>query len=357
MLILLLLSAIPLVFTLLNALTIRVVKSKDARQITSDVSILIPMRNEEKNASGVISAILASKFLENSEILVLDDHSSDQTAEILHQYPLIKTLSGTELPAGWLGKNFACHQLVAHSSGDYLIFVDADVRLSPLAISAAITTMERFEWQFISPYPRQIAQSFFERLIQPLLQWSWLSSVPLRFAERATFPSMVIANGQFLIVKRAAYLAVGGHKTIRHEILDDLELARLLVKNGYKGGVAEGSAIADCRMYANRTEVFNGYSKSLWRAFGSPFGALASALFLFATGVLPLLLALSGFRSAWIAYFLLVLSRYVAAARTRSTPSTALLHPLAILTLLYLIARSWYLKSRGQLLWRGRSVV
>lgn len=357
MLILLLLSAIPLVFTLLNALTIRVVKSKDARQITSDVSILIPMRNEEKNASGVISAILASKFLENSEILVLDDHSSDQTAEILHQYPLIKTLSGTELPAGWLGKNFACHQLVAHSSGDYLIFVDADVRLSPLAISAAITTMERFEWQFISPYPRQIAQSFFERLIQPLLQWSWLSSVPLRFAERATFPSMVIANGQFLIVKRAAYLAVGGHKTIRHEILDDLELARLLVKNGYKGGVAEGSAIADCRMYANRTEVFNGYSKSLWRAFGSPFGALASALFLFATGVLPLLLALSGFRSAWIAYFLLVLSRYVAAARTRSTPSTALLHPLAILTLLYLIARSWYLKSRGQLLWRGRNVI
>ena len=357
MLILLLLSAIPLVFTLLNALTIRVVKSKDARQITSDVSILIPMRNEEKNARGVISAILASKFLENSEILVLDDHSSDQTAEILHQYPLIKTLSGTELPAGWLGKNFACHQLVAHSSGDYLIFVDADVRLSPLAISAAITTMERFDWQFISPYPCQIAQSFFERLIQPLLQWSWLSSVPLRFAERATFPSMVIANGQFLIVKRAAYLAVGGHKTIRHEVLDDLELARLLVKNGYKGGVAEGSAIADCRMYANRTEVFNGYSKSLWRAFGSPFGALASALFLFATGVLPLLLALSGFRSAWIAYFLLVLSRYVAAARTRSTPSTALLHPLAILTLLYLIARSWYLKSRGQLLWRGRSVV
>lgn len=357
MLILLLLSAIPLVFTLLNAASIRVIKSEDAEEITSGVSILIPMRNEENNAHGVISAILKSKFLENSEILVLDDHSSDQTSEILHQYPSIKTLTGTELPTGWLGKNFACHQLVAHSSGDYLVFVDADVRLSPLAISAAITTMERLKWQFISPYPRQIAQSFFERLIQPLLQWSWLSSVPLRFAERATFASMVIANGQFLIVKRAAYLAVDGHKTIRHEVLDDLELARLLVKNGYKGGVAEGSAIADCRMYENRTDLFNGYSKSLWRAFGSPSGALASALFLFATGVLPLLLALSGFRSAWIAYFLLVLSRYVAAARTRSTPSTALLHPLAVLTLLYLIARSWYLKSNGQVLWRGRSVV
>jgi cellulose synthase/poly-beta-1,6-N-acetylglucosamine synthase-like glycosyltransferase len=357
MLILLLLSAIPLVFTLLNAVSIRVIKRKDAQEITSGVSILIPMRNEENNAHGVISAILKSKFLKNSEILVLDDQSSDQTSEILQQYPGIKTLTGTELPAGWLGKNFACHQLVAHSSGDYLVFLDADVRLSPLAISAAITTMERLEWQFISPYPRQIAQSFFERLIQPLLQWSWLSSVPLRFAERATFASMVIANGQFLIVKRAAYLAVDGHKTIRHEVLDDLELARLLVKSGYRGGVAEGSAIADCRMYENRTDLFNGYSKSLWRAFGSPFGALASALFLFATGVLPLLLALSGFRRAWIAYFLLVLSRYVAAARTRSTPSSALLHPFAVLTLIYLIVRSWYLKSRGQLLWRGRSVV
>ena len=356
MLILLALAAIPLFYTLLNAATIRVVKNSDAKAVTGRISILIPMRNEEQNVDGVITAILLGKFLDDSEIIVLDDQSTDRTAELLQRYPLVKTVSGTELPEGWLGKNFACHQLVAHATGDYLVFLDADVRVAPSAISAAITAMEGFGWNFISPYPHQIAVSFFERLIQPLLQWSWLSSLPLRLAERTTFASMVIANGQFLIVKRQAYLAVGGHKTIRHEVLDDLELTRLMVKNGFKGGVADGSAVVDCRMYVNRTDLFNGYTKSLWRAFGSPLGAMAAVIFLFASGVLPLVLALSGFRLAWIAYFCVVLSRYVAALRTRSTPSTALLHPLAILTLIYLIAKSWYLKSRGELLWRGRSV-
>ena len=216
--------------------------------------------------------------------------------------------------------------------------------------------MNSLGWDFISPYPQQIAKSFFERLIQPLLQWSWLSSVPLRFAERGKFPSMIIANGQFMIIKRESYIAAGGHKAIRHEVLDDLELARLLVKSGFKGGVADGSDVALCRMYENSTDLFAGYTKSLWRAFGSPIGSIATALYLNVTGVLPIILALSGYRAAWIGYFLVVLSRYVSALRTRSTPTLALLHPFSILTLTFMIAWSWQKKATGQLLWRGRSV-
>lgn len=356
MLILLTLSAIPLLFTLLNFATIRVIDNADAAEVPETVSILIPMRNEAKNVDGVISSILATRFLADFEALVLNDQSTDHTINQLQKYSLIKTFNGLDLPDGWLGKNFACHQLVTYSSGEYLVFIDADVRLTPSAIPAAIKSMEKLSWDFISPYPRQLAVSFFERLIQPLLQWSWLSSVPLRFAERGTFASMVIANGQFLIVKREAYLAVGGHKTIRHEVLDDLELARLLVKNGFKGGVADGSAVSECRMYDTRSDLFNGYAKSLWRAFGSPLGAIVSATYLFATGVLPLMLALMGLKVAWLCYLILVLSRYISAARTRSNSSTALLHPLAILTLIYLLGKSWRLKSRGQLTWRGRRV-
>ena len=334
----------------------RVVRGRDAKKVDGSVSILIPMRDEIANVDGVITTALASTLLTQFEIIVLDDQSVDGTAERLRQHPDVQTIVGTSLPQGWLGKNFACHQLVAHSSGEYLVFVDADVRLAPSAVAAAISKLEALNWDFISPYPRQLAESFFERLIQPLLQWSWLSTLPLRLAERGAFGSMVIANGQFLIVKRSAYLKVGGHKAIRYEVLDDLELARLLVKNGFKGGVAEGSALATCRMYHNRADLFNGYTKSLWRAFGSPLGAFLSATFLFVTGVLPLVLAIAGLRAAWLGYFFLVLSRYAAAARTKSTPSTALLHPLAIVTLIYLIAKSCYQKSRGQLRWRGRSV-
>jgi len=356
MIYLLLLTAIPLIFTAANSLSMRVVRKSAAAEIKGAVSILIPMRNEAENVEGVLSSVSASTLIPEHEILVLDDHSEDSTATALQGFPDVTTYSGIDLPDGWFGKNFACHQLVTHSKGEYLVFVDADVRVSPPAIAAEITYMDGLGWDFISPYPRQIAVTFFERLIQPLLQWSWLASVPLRFAERAKFPSMIIANGQFMIVKRQAYIAAGGHKAIRHEVLDDLELARLLVKSGFKGGVADASGVAVCRMYSSQTELFDGYTKSLWRAFGSPLGALAMLTFLCVTGVLPLLLALSGYRTAWLGYFVLVLSRYLAAIRTRSTPSTALLHPIAILTLIYLTIKSWYQKSTGQLRWRGRSV-
>ncbi len=356
MIYLLLLSAIPLIFTVGNSLSMRVVRSKFAEKVETSVSILVPMRNEERNVDGVLTSLLSSMHLAHSELIVLDDYSSDSTAALLGNYPGAQVHSGIELPNYWLGKNFACHQLVTHSTGQYLVFVDADVRVAPSAIAASITYMNSMGWDFISPYPRQIAETFLERLIQPLLQWSWLSSVPLRYAEQGKFPSMIIANGQFMIIKRGAYIKAGGHKAIRSEVLDDLELARLLTKSGFKGGVADGSEVAACRMYQNASELSAGYTKSLWRAFGSASGSLLTSLYLFSTGVLPFILALSGFRAAWLGYFLVVLSRYVSALRTRSTPSAALLHPLSILTLIALIAWSWQKKLTHQLVWRGRSV-
>jgi len=128
--------------------------------------------------------------------------------------------------------------------------------------------MKSLQWEFVSPYPRQIAKTWIERLIQPLLQWSWLSSVPLRLAQRFRISSMTIANGQFFIVKRSAYEKVGGHASIKGEVLDDLRLARLLINHGFSGGVAEGSQVAECRMYETTSSLVQGYTKSLWNAFG-----------------------------------------------------------------------------------------
>ena len=349
-------TAVPFLMAIINSATMRIVRVSDASEISDSVSILIPMRNEERNVDQILANLSNINSLSQHEIIVLDDQSTDTTSEVLAKQQSIQIIRGADLPDGWLGKNFACHQLVAHSKGDYLVFVDADVRLHPAAIAAAISDMKKFKWDFISPYPKQIAVTFYERLIQPLLQWSWISSVPLRFAEKSKFPSMVVANGQFFIVTRQAYLKSGGHKAIRHEVLDDLELARTLTKSGFNGGVADASRVALCRMYNNRTELFDGYSKSLWRAFGSPIGAVAIALWLIASGVLPLALALSGIRWGWIGYILIVSSRYISSLRTGSNPNTALLHPIAIFVLVYLIARSWKQRVKGQLSWRGRSV-
>jgi len=356
LLILIFTTTIPLFFVLFNSLTMRQVTSTDLSEIDESVSILIPMRNEERNVTGVLDTVMGQKYLTHHELLVLNDNSTDSTHDLLANFSSVRVIDGSELAQNWLGKNFACHQLVAHSTGDLLVFIDADVRIAPQAIAAAIISMKQWGWDFISPYPRQIAISFMERLIQPLLQWSWLSSVPLRFAERAKFESMVIANGQFFVVKRSAYLATGGHKEIRSEVLDDLELARLLVRNGFRGGVANGSAIAECRMYADGRELTAGYTKSLWRAFGGATGSIFVTLYLLCTGIAPIVLALLGYRLAWIGYFLVVASRLIAAAKVRSTVSSALLHPLSIAVFLILVIRSWVNKWRGTLTWRGRKV-
>ena len=342
------LCAFALIITLANVINMRVVGLKGATSVGETVDVLIPMRNEEENVEGCLKSVLNSELLDVSKVFVLDDGSNDSTAELIGQFKVDK-LIGTQPPTGWLGKVWACHNLAQVGKGKYLVFMDADVRLHPYAIASAITKMNKFGWDFISPYPRQISGSFLERLIQPLLQWSWLASVPLRIAEKFPNRSMTIANGQFFIVKRSAYNTSGGHASIPNEVLDDLELARLLISKGFKGGVADGSAVASCRMYKNNSQLIDGYTKSLWKAFGGQFGTLIAIFLLYFTGLSPYLGI--GAPASFI-----FLSRVLAALKTRSNPAYAFLHPISILVLLYLIVLSSIRKSRGTLQWRGRAI-
>lgn len=353
------LCAAALFITCINVMTMRVVKNRAGSDITSSVSILIPMRDEATNATAVLDSASRQTALPQLSIIALDDNSSDDTLAILKGYSdsRVTVVPGADLPAGWLGKPYACHQLAQATESEFLVFLDADVRLQPHAVSAAITAMNKWGWEFISPYPKEIAVSFAERLIQPLLQWSWMSSVFLRLAERFPSRSTTIANGQFFIVKRAAYLASSGHEAIRKKVLDDLELARSLVAAGCTGGVADGSSVAECRMYDHTSDLIRGYTKSLWTAFGGILGTVVAVLLLALTGILPLALALTGNRIAWAAFGAIWFSRLLVAARTRSTPSTAALHPVSICFLLYLITLSWIGKARGDLTWRGRTVL
>jgi len=181
-------------FTLLNFFTVRVPRYSPSVLISEKVSVLVPLRNEAENVEGVIHSLIAQEGLENFEILALDDFSNDQTLTLLQDIsaPNLTVLNGQTLPTGWLGKNFACHQLASHANGEYFVFVDADVRLAPTAIAAALQSMKKWRWDFISPYPRQIAITFLERLTQPLLQWSWFASLPLRLAELLQKPSKLV---------------------------------------------------------------------------------------------------------------------------------------------------------------------
>jgi glycosyltransferase involved in cell wall biosynthesis len=352
---LLVVCAISACITAINVVTMRTVRVSQANSIHESVAVLIPMRNEINNVSEVLASVQSSRNLTNWEFHVLDDGSSDGTSEALDGQ-FIDLIAGSPLPDGWLGKNWACHQLAQSTSAEYLVFVDADVRLHPDAISSSIALMQKLDWNFISPYPRQIAISFLERLIQPLLQWSWMSSVPLRLAERFGIPSMTIANGQFLIVKRDAYVSIGGHGAIKSEVLDDLQLVRTLVRAGFSGGVADGSHVASCRMYNSASELVDGYTKSLWKAFGGVSGTIFTVALLISTQVIPIALGYSGYVIGWFAFMLVGLSHAMSALKTKSAPANIFMHPVSILILIALIIESVRRKIRGQLIWRGRTV-
>lgn len=354
----LVLVALMLGITLINLLTVRTVKAVGIETISQSVSILIPLRNEAENVVDVITTLLDQRGLENFEVIALNDSSTDKTGELLASFnhSRLRVIEGSALPSEWLGKNFACHQLASVARGEILVFVDADVRLSPHAINSSIVAMRKLHWDFISPYPRQIAITFVERLTQPLLQWSWFVSLPLRLAELLQRSSMVVANGQFFLMKREAYFNSGGHDAIKSEVLDDLELARVMVRSGFRGGVAEGSLIAQCRMYSNTGDLVEGYAKSQWRAFGNKIGALVMIVLLFLSSILPIAMGIAGDISGWYGYFAIVLTRLMVAARTRSTISSALLHPLSAAFWCYLIILSWIRKSTGRLVWKERAL-
>jgi len=349
-------SSFILFISLINFLTIR--NPNKATQIQESISVVVPLRNEATNVAELIDSLRAQKNLAHVEYLLLDDNSEDQTLTLLHQHTSglsnFHILNGSALPQGWIGKTWALQQLFEKATGEIIVSLDADVRLVPDAISAAVTLLKETQLDFLSPYPSQLAHSWSERLIQPLLQWSWMSTVILRIAEKSSISSMVVANGQFFVVRRAALAQVGGYEGVRNKVLDDVELARALVKQGSHGCVANGASIASTRMYKSWGEIQSGYGKSLHAAFGSVFGSAIAITFLFLTGIAPLIAGITGSYLAWYAYAAVTLTRAMSAIKVGKTGIDAFLHPISSALLIYLIIYSWMM--RGQVQWKGRTL-
>jgi hypothetical protein len=265
-------------------------------------------------------------------------------------------LPGTPPPHAALGKPHACAQLAAAARGEILVYVDADVVLARRAVAAAVAVLRGPQpLDLLCPWPRQVATGLLGRLVQPLLAWSWLTTLPLRLAERSGRPSMVVANGQFLLVDAAALARAGGWQSVSGAVLDDIGLARALRAAGGRTGVADGSALATCHMYATGRELSEGYRKSLWAAFGSPVGALTVATALTVVYVLPAAAAVTGSRVGALGYVAAVVGRAFA-GRWCGRTWDAVAHPFSVLALLGLLASSWVGRVRGTLRWKGRSV-
>lgn len=336
-------------------------------QLTDTISVLLPVRDEVQNFAACTRSVLTQP--EVSQLVILDDGSIDGTTELVAELadsdPRVTITDPGEFadpPPAWLGKNWACHRMSKQATGSVLVFLDADVVLKPGAISRSVTLLREYEFDMVSPYPRQLADGLLPRLVQPLLQWSWLTFVPLRISESRQLPSMAVGNGQFFAIDAAAYTRIGGHGAVCDRVIEDVALARILRRAGGRTAVTDGTDLATCRMYTSNAGLIDGYTKSLWCAFGRARGAVAGLVILTGIYVVPPLAIVVGPTRkvrVWglVGYGAAVTGRLVVARRTEQrTFPDVLAQPLSILALAGLTVTSLVRKHNGTLTWKGRRI-
>ncbi len=314
--------------------------------VLDTVTVCVPARNEAQRLPALLADLRAQVGVSRLRVLVLDDDSTDGTydaaLDAIGDDPRFEVHRGAAaVPDGCTGKAAACAQL-AELAGDAttLVFLDADVRLTPHALAAAVTQLRRSGVSLLSPWPTQLSGSVSERLVQPLLCWSWASTMPVRLANSSLRPSLAVACGQFLVVEGFAYRQVGGHAAVAAAATDDLALARLLRHNGFRTAVVSAAGMASCRMYAGSAQVDAGYTRWLWTT--PLLSVLLAVLYLLPT-----------------AYPAAVLSRLLARSIEAEKLSgadvvDALAHPVSMGAFTRLQVLSRYRRRRGTLEWKGR---
>lgn len=335
-------------------------KNKHTIQLEEKISVLVPLRNEEENVKDCIKSIYNQK-LENIEVICLDDNSTDRTLEILqnlkNQFQSLVIIKGTELPENWTGKNWACYQLANRSSGEYLVFIDADVRLCDEAILTAISEMKRLNVSMLSVFPTQIIKSIGEYFIVSSMNWLLLTFLPLRFVYKFSHPSFVAANGQFIVFKREDYFKIGGHFSVHDKVVEDMELARLMKKNGFKIVTYLGGKLIFARMYKNFEEALNGFSKNFYLGFRTGYFQFIILLIFISVVFISPFLFLFFQNSFLLIVGLIIIQKFLISIKSyQKLHINLLLLPFQLILVVAIGIRSMLLTKKGKLTWKGRSL-
>jgi chlorobactene glucosyltransferase len=354
---------------LVNVLTVRSLMPQDHPWDRPLVSVLIPARNEERTI-GITLSTLAEQDYGNYEVVILDDNSDDATFAIASQWIArdrrFRIVKGSPLPEGWVGKSFACHQLSREARGQILLFVDADTVHSRFSLSAGVAELQRSGADLLTAIPRQRTESFWEHTLLPLLHFVTFAFLPMPLVRLVRDERLAMANGQYMLWRRAAYLAVGGHEAVKSVMVEDVWLARLVKEKGFHLAIRYGAVAVSCRMYASLAEIWSGFSKNIFPGLGYSIPAVAGlVLFSFATSVLPFFMmidvAMTGGWTTTAAELvaaqvgLMLLIRFVLAIRFDMEIWSALLHPLAMAVMIGIMVNStrWVLAGEGSR-WKGR---
>ncbi|MBR2462378.1 MAG: glycosyltransferase [Spirochaetaceae bacterium] len=278
-----LLSVYFLIFALTNAFWLWIYSKKAGIFQGPKVSVCIPARNEEKNIEGCIRSFMAQSY-ENYEVLVLNDNSEDRTADILDslekEFPgKLRVFNGKPLEEGWTGKIFAMNQLIQHADGEYLLFSDADTIHGKDSIAFAVTNLTVHNADMLSGYIKEKLVTFGERITIPLMFMLTGFVLPMFLNRITPFPFTSVAIGQYIMIKKNVFEAVGGYESMKNLISEDVFLARLVKKRGYKTIFTDCKRAATCRMYTGYGESVNGITKNIFSFLSNNTAIILAAIF------------------------------------------------------------------------------
>jgi len=328
------------------------------------ISVLVPARNEADNIARCIEHLAQQKY-SNKEIIILDDNSTDNTKAIVEEskklHPEIKLISGQPLPAGWTGKNWACHQLAEKARGEILIFTDADTMHNPLAVKRTVAWMQKLKTGMLSAFPQQITGTLSESLIVPMIDFLVYGLLPLWATFFIRLPALSAANGQWIAFTREAYRKAGGHKSVRTEMVEDVELNKLAKRKGIKTITTAGTDMVFCRMYKSAKEVWQGFTKIFFGLSGNSVPVfLFIETFLLLGCVLPyfLLIIFPDTFLILLSLGLNIIIRLILSVRYKHPVWVSiLLHPLAIVYATIIGFNAVYQYYWGQFQWKDRIII
>lgn len=358
----------------------------DINAQTPRISILIPARDEADNIGACLQSVLADSSA-HIEVLVLDDRSTDGTTSIALAAAAgdtrLRVIAGKPIPEGWMGKSYACHQLAGEACGQWWLFLDADARLVPGALAAAMDTALMQERGLVTGFPRQETGTWLEQLIVPLMTFTIACHLPIWCVRHSANPMFVAAHGAFMLILAESYQATGGHAAFKSHLVDDMQLAQAVKQAGLPVTLANIHQYVSMRMYHDAVGVWNGYKKNIFTGMGRNSVLLVTVMLLYIMiyivpplalllGLLSMLLsALSGLPEllsallpsqmavGWLPAFLgslLGVAIKLSVDQSSGQPlKLALLLPAGILALIAIATASWHAAFSGKgYWWKGR---
>ena len=334
-------------------------RDANASDVLDKISILIPARNEESNISCLLNDIQQQSY-KNIEILVFDDLSSDRTAEIVTEFQQaddrIRLIKSKGLPEGWLGKNYGCDTMAREATGDYFLFLDADVRVKGDVLTKAVNRLSQMNVGLLSIFPKQIMVSFGEKVTIPNMNIILLSLLPLILIRKSQRVSLAAANGQFMLFKASIYKDLKPHSQFKSKRVEDIEIARFYKQKGIGVSTLLGDDSITCRMYEGFNEAVTGFSKNVISFFGNS-STLAIMFWLITTlGILFVASTMSIYLTIGYLGVVIVSRGIISYLSKQSVFNNLLFMPLLQMSLAVFITKSIINNFKNEYQWKGRNI-